>query len=428
MCGFFFTNNKSKCSDWNFEDILQRGFSHEEFFHNDVYAIQSVLPCVNETVDFSLFNTTDYIFLYTGEIYNYNRSKFKNDTEQVLYDILNKNSNIHYNGMYAYVFYDKKSKEVIYRRDKTGQVPLFIYEKNNHLIISTTIKSIVKTIKALPNKQSLELWKTSKHFIFNDTPWQDIYAVIPCSNELYYYNSNIKDIFKKLKPDYYTYLKSASINSGGIDSGIVSKWFGEFSVAINHVTKDYISNKLDFAFNVCEKEWVQYVDEFIEKTYLFPYTWSWVGYYILGKKLKDKVNVLYTGEGADEIFGGYPDYEAGIRTPYSKPFPIDENNLLVSNKLLDQKYFIPISAMGANLALGCFTIEPRSPFLDRRILNNKSFIYENNKKTLKIYYEELYGCLPPPKQGFAGFPDEYGRKKTWKDACFEKILNIARLS
>lgn len=425
MCGFFFTNKKSLCGPCEFEDVLQRGIEHTEIVHKDIFAIQSILPTIQNSIDFSIYDTPDYIFLYTGEIYNYDRTCHTNDTQQVVNDILSNRSIDHYNGMYAFVFYNKKTEEIIYRRDKTGQIPLFVYKQNDHIILSNTIKSIVKCTGARPNDYSLELWNQSKHFIYEQTPWQNIFSVNPQSTEVEHSNNlTVGNLFEQMQPYYRSYLKSASVNSGGVDSGIVSKWFGDFEVAIDHVGKDFVSNNLDFAYRVSQDEWCNYVNEFIEATYLFPYTWSWVGYYILGAKLKDSVNILYTGEGADEIFGGYPDYAKGIRTPYSKPFNIDESNLLVNNKLSDQKYFIPCSSMGANLALGCFTIEPRSPFLDRSILNNFRFRTEDNKASLKNYYKELYGIDPAPKQGFAGFPDEYGNSVSWKAACFNRLCSL----
>ena len=424
MCGFFFTNKKSKTKSWTFDDVKQRGFDYIEIEHEDCYALQSVMPTITDEINFSIYHTEDYIFLFTGEIYNFDRTKYTTDTQQVINDILNK-SDTAYNGMYAYVFYNKHTKELKYQRDKTGQIPLFVYDHDGHVILSNTIKSIVKAIQPNPNLKSLDLWKSSKHFIFEETPWQGIKCVQPFSEEQDHHSpAPIKTLFANIKPNYQSYLSSASINSGGIDSGIVSKWFGEFEVAINHIGKDFVSNHLDFAYNITESEWCDYVDQFIESTYLFPYTWSWVGYYILGSKLKNKVNILYTGEGADEIFGGYPDYAKRIRTPYSKPFAIDETNFLVNNKLSDQKYFIPTAAMGANLALGCFTIEPRSPFLDRTILNNLAFRNEDDKRTLKKYYEDLYEIQPAPKQGFGGFPDEYGKSTTWKTACFDKLSTL----
>ena len=422
MCGFYFSNRHPE-TDWTFADVTQRGFKSATFTGDDYFAIQSVLPCVNN-IDFTLYDTPSYLFLYTGEIYNYNRT-YNSDTEMMLDDLMNNRSISSYNGMYAYVLYDKKKKEIKYGRDKTGQIPLFVYNKNGHIVISNTVKSIVKTTDTSINYNSLDLWKTSKHFIFKETPWNDIYSVTPASTESCYSNLTVEQAFTDMQHEYTSALPSASINSGGIDSSIVSKWFGNFQIAINHIGKDFVSNHLDFAIDISEQQWCEYVDQFIEETYLFPYTWSWIGYYIIGKKLKGKFNILYTGEGADEIFGGYPDYQKGIRTPYSKPFIVDKNNLLISNKACDQKYFIPTAAMGANIALGCSTIEPRSPFLDRRIMNNQDFLYEDNKQTLREYYTHLYNIEPAPKQGFGGFPDEYGKNLTWKDACFNMLATKA---
>lgn len=435
MCGFYFSNKPLDCNH-DFHDVIQRGFRSKAFESEDYFAIQSVLPCVND-IDFNLYDSDNCLFLFTGEIYNYDRT-FKSDTEMFLNDLINDNDISHYNGMYAYVFFNKETKELKYGRDKTGQIPLFVYNKNGHIILSNTIKSIVKTTETKPNSNSLSLWKKSKHYIFYETPWQDIFSVEPNSIEIEYPHASVDSVLHNMKIDYKSKLPSASVNSGGIDSGIISKWFGEFNVAINHLGKDFVSSNLDFAFDVNEKQWCEYVDEFIEATYLFPYTWSWVGYYILGKRLHNKINILYTGEGADEIFGGYPDYAKGIRTPYSKPFEVDESNLLVNNKLSDQKYFIPTAAMGANLALGCFTIEPRAPFLDRRFMNDSINLKENNKKSLKDHYTFLYNQTPYPKQGFGGFPNEYYNHvfKTnidqfdsnvyWKKACYERVNEIRK--
>ena len=432
MCGFYYSNKQP--IDYDFADVLQRGFDYKVYSCDDYFAIQSVLPCVAMT-DWSLYDSKDYLFLYTGEIYNFDRV-FSSDTEQVFNDLINNNDIRHYNGMYAYVLYNKKTKQLRYGRDKTGQIPLFIYDHDGHIVISNTIKSIVKTVKTQPNINSLNLWKTSKHYIFRETPWQAIMSVEPYSEEPDYPHDTVDNTFRKMQDDYKSNLQSASVNSGGIDSGIVSRWFGDFQIAVNHIGKDFVSSNLDFALDVTQEDWCNYVDEFIEATYLFPYTWSWVGYYIMGKHLHNKVNILYTGEGADEIFGGYPDYAKRVRTPYSLPFPIDESNFLINNKLSDQKYFIPTAAMGANLALGCWTIEPRAPFLDRRFMNDKQNAYEDNKNSLKECYRRLYNKAPLPKQGFGGFPNEYynhvfgtnidsfDSNDFWKDAAYERLNSL----
>jgi hypothetical protein len=58
-------------------------------------------------------------------------------------------------------------------------------------------------------------------------------------------------------------------------------------------------------------------------------------------------------------------------------------------------------------------------------MNNQDFLYEDNKQTLREYYTHLYNIEPAPKQGFGGFPDEYGKNLTWKDACFTVLATKA---
>lgn len=450
MCGFYFTNNSISIYESDYSDVKERGLEYKIFEDNDFWAIQSILPCMSGKVNFNHIDTRDYSLFFVGELYNYDRENFDNEVE-----FLGKliSENIHnvgaINGMFSFVYYDKINKLFFVGRDRSGQIPLFFSLKDG-LTVSTTIKSMVKNLEVEVNPKALTKWKTSKHYIWNDTFWKDIQSV-PAGNVIIFSEDSIVNNFSiheqnyfnehtdvvsslfELKPLYTTPLKAVSIDSGGIDSGVISALFEELpKIALNHKGKDYISNKLDWAIEIDEETWCSAVDEFIEKTYTVPYTWSWVSYYILGKHLKNKYNVLYTGEGADEIFGGYPDYTKGIRSPYSLPFEESlHEDPVVNNKLLDQKYFIPTAVMGANLALGCSTIEPRSPFLDKRFFGNNNFLLDVGKKNLTALWE---GDIPV-KQGFAGFPGEYYKRRFnkdcditdnnyFKEACFDKLGSL----
>jgi len=139
--------------------------------------------------------------------------------------------------------------------------------------------------------------------------------------------------------------------------------------------------------------------------------------------------VLYTGEGADEIFGGYPDYPTGT-TPYSTN---PEHNALrntlynthtptVANKLLDQAVFVPVSCVGANLALGCHTVESRNPFLDVEIANNTVYREQIGKPELTEMFTQRFGN-PQPKQGFGGWPDEVS-DLLWPESCWNLVQRI----
>jgi hypothetical protein len=89
----------------------------------------------------------------------------------------------------------------------------------------------------------------------------------------------------------------------------------------------------------------------------------------------------------------------------------------VANKLLDQSVFVPTSTTGANLALGCHTVEPRNPYLDTAIANNRIYLPQTGKPELTDMFRERFG-EPKPKQGFGGWPDEVftedWRTGSWK--------------
>lgn len=439
MCGFFFTNN-NQLHDYDFSDVKQRGFTHFEFNYHNFYGIQSVLPSCSNT--YTNLETDTHILFYTGQVYNYDR-RYESDTayifDQLTQDIKNVNK---FNGMFAFVLLNKNTNEVVIGRDKTGQIPLFIYNKDS-LIVSNTIKSIVKNINTHISENILDTWLENKHYISLNTPWKDI-DEFP-SGYLYangkytkidghaYNTHNVLATLKDLKERYSSPLPSASIFSGGVDSSIISNIFNYDKVAINNLGKDYISNQLDCSIPVTEQEWCQHVIEFIKETYMIPYTWSWVSYYILGKHLKDKINVLFTGEGADEIFGGYPGYSQGEPTPYSG---FKKKNKPLENKLKDQEVFIPVASMGANIALGCNTIEPRSPFLDLEFLNNGTYVGSIGKPELIKIYKNMFNKDPLPKQGFSGFPNEFynfihntniysfDSDHYWKSACITAIKDL----
>ena len=442
MCGFFFTTDKDSLRDTGFEDVLQRGWNSFVYSHDAYHGIQSVLPAC--TGDTRLIDNKDVMFFYTGEIYNYREFGFDCDTDLVLDTLLNNKDQLgKFNGMFAFVLYIKSTDTLIIGRDKTGQIPLFIYNKDK-LIVSNTIKSIVKNVNTRVRPKAFDTWANHKHYISHQTIWEDINEFPPGQLWINGRYSNIAntehntigvlDTLRSIRLQYESPLPVATVNSGGVDSSIISKVWNTQEVSINHVGKDYISNNQSRAIEINETQWCEYVDRFIEDTYTVPYTWSWIGYYIMGEYLrKYQINVLLTGEGADEIFGGYPGYAQGVPTPYSG---FTEHNRPIENKLSDQKVFIPVAAMGANLALGCHTIEPRSPFLDSTFLNNENYRACVNKEELKSIYTHFYGKQPDPKQGFAGFPNEYynhvvgtnlaefENDNYWKEACLQTLRNL----
>ena len=447
MCGFFVSTHVNIPKD--FKDVTARGWETHEFSHGSYVAVQSQLPCYTGRVDFSYYETDEFIFSYTGEIYN-TPEQFANDT-QYMFACAVCDTYSQLNGQWAFALYSKLTNVVKIGRDPLGQIPLFASTQGG-ITVSNTLPSIVHTVQAQLDPNTLTRWHTAKHYTSAQTCWQGIRSVPPGTVTEYDVNGDTISVIRAdrqwhtteqdlhtvlldIKTAYTdTPLPTAAIASGGIDSTLVADVFDtRFNYAINHVGKDWVSNtvhELDipvFVLNVDQKEWCAALTDLIKDTYTIPYSWSWVGYYIIGAHCPECV--LYTGEGADEIFGGYPDYPTGT-TPYSTnpEHDVMRNTLYnkhtpaVANKLLDQSVFVPVSCIGANLALGCHTVEPRNPYLDTQIANNTVYRDTLNKTELTGMFRERFG-EPKPKQGFGGWPDSVS-DAAWPDSVWALVGRI----
>lgn len=430
MCGFFISTHVNIPK--HFEDVTARGWETHQFSHGSYTAVQSQLPCYTGRSDFSYYETDEFVFSYTGEIYN-TPTMYATDT-QYMFACAVCDTYSQLNGQWAFALYSKSTGRIKIGRDPLGQIPLFISTIDG-ITVSNTLPSIVHTVQAQLDPDTLGRWYTAKHYTSAQTCWHGIRSVPPGTVTEYDTAGNTHRVIRvdrtwhtteqdlhtvllDIKPLYTdTPLPTASIASGGIDSTIIADTFDtRFNYAVNHVGKDWVSNtvhKLDIevcVLNIDKTEWRDYLEALVRDTYTVPYSWSWVGYYIIGAHCPEPV--LYTGEGADEIFGGYPDYPTGT-TPYSvnPEHDIQRNQLYnthtptIANKLLDQSVFIPVSTTGANLALGCHTVEPRNPYLDASIANNTVYLSQTGKPELTEIFRERFG-EPKLKQGFGGWPDE----------------------
>ena len=436
MCGFFCTNLPNTPD--TFADVESRGWETREYSHREYVAVQSQLPCYTGELDFSHYECDDYIFSFVGEIYDVPPG-YASDTEYMRSCVIQQNyANI--NGQYAFVLYNKHNYHVTVGRDPLGQVPLFVHVDRG-VSAATTLPSMVQQLDARLDPFTIDRWCASKHYTSARTQWLGIDALEPGVINTYtlrgrlvtsarvpiqYHTDDVDavELLEELQPYYSTPLDSAHIVSGGIDSTVLAHtWGSTINIGLDHVGKDWVSNTLDRfhqipvdVHEISEAEWSEAAESFIAETYTIPYSWSWVGYYILGERTT--ANVLYTGEGADEIFGGYPDYATGT-TPYStNPEHADLRAALyaanpphTANKLLDTAVFVPVSTTGANLALGCYTVEPRNPYLDHRIVYNTIYRDHVHKPDLRAAFIDAFGdSRLQPKQGFGGWPDEFSRR------------------
>jgi len=297
--------------------------------------------------------------IYNGEIYNFEKIKeellasgyefdSRSDTEVVLkafhkWGIKSFNK---LNGMFAIVIFDRKKNLLYIARDKLGIKPLYYYHKEEKFIFASEIKSfnVLNEGKNKLNKSVLHEFMQYR-FIENPSTFLKDIKIFPpgvcCvidNKEVKYFNIEyIAPVVKRLMNDADTAelllleaIEKQMISdvplgfflSGGLDSSllvsIASKVFNKkvstFSVSFENyeysekyfqrlVVNDSKTDHYNFTSNH-----TNFIKDYILTTsnsnspHLIP---NFTQIFQLSTLAKDIVKVLMSGEGADEVFGGY---------------------------------------------------------------------------------------------------------------------------
>lgn len=315
------------------------------------------------------------VITFNGEIYNYKEIKseliskgyiFKSssDTEVLLNAYLEFGIECihHFIGMFAFAVYDSRTQETYIVRDRLGIKPLFFYSHNNGITFSSEIKAILRLESDAdfsPNESALSSYLSFRYPIKNDTFFKNIFS-LPAGHLIHINKAGNKNIIKywslneKLKEqqddrgeEFYILklreiLESAvkyrmisdvpigSFLSGGVDSSVITAimaknqsepintftvgfkedGFNEFSYA-KEVALRYKTNHREILLNA--NDYVSAMDDLIgfkDAPLSVP---NEVPLYLMSKELKKYITVVLSGEGADEIFGGYGRI---FRSPY----------------------------------------------------------------------------------------------------------------
>jgi len=314
--------------------------------------------------------------VYNGEVYNYKEIKkqlekkgykftTQTDTEVVLASYLEYGTNCveHFNGMWAFCVYDKRNKILFCSRDRLGQKPLYYYNKNGKFIFSSELKGILehKNLKinktANINKDALDLYFSmgcipSPYSIYNDVfklearqnlifdlrkkeitkKWN--YYDMPKYKPVYNKKKLVKEGRELLKDAVKLRMRSdvpvGAFLSGGLDSSTVvgvMKDFTDlsklhtFSIGFGgkydetqyiKIAKDHFKTKHHHS-SFTKKDFENLVDDY-SYVYDEPFgDYSGFPTYKLSDMAKKYVTVSLSGEGGDEIFGGYAEHVTGYR-------------------------------------------------------------------------------------------------------------------
>ena len=379
MCGFCgYINKKEKDSIKKMNDaIIHRGPDDESYYKDDFIAMGfrrlSIIdlkggrqPMTNE--DDSM------IITFNGEIYNFKEikedlikkgHKFKTnaDTEVILHGYEEYKEKIldKLRGMFAFAIWDKNNQKLFCARDHFGQKPFYYGIFNNTFMYASEIKSLLyhPDFKKEVNKDALKPYLTFQTSVLEETFFKGVYKLRPGHYLKYdlktnkietkeYYNINFKpkdQNFDKLvekiddtitKSIDYHIISDVPVGaylSGGIDSSYVVSYLKPdktFSVGFDYKNFNEVPMAKDLSdmLNIQNKNELINSDDFFESIDKVQYyadeptaNLSAVPLYFLSKLASKDVKVVLSGEGADELFGGYTSYDEDIKLKKYRKLP-----------------------------------------------------------------------------------------------------------
>ena len=341
------------------------------------------------------------ILTVNGEIYNHLaiREQLKgeyefqtgSDCEVIL--ALYRKKGIHFledlNGIFAFVLYDEEKDEYLVARDPIGVIPLYIGTDNaGHIMVASELKALegyaVHYEPFLPGHYYYSKEKKQVRWYVRD--WMEYDAVK--DNPV-----DISDLKRSLEAAVQRQLMSdvpyGVLLSGGLDSSIISAiakkyaakriendsktdaWWPQlhsFAVGLKGApdlkaakkVADYIGT-VHHEINYTVQEGLDAIRNVIYyiETYDVTTVRASTPMYLLARLNKSMgIKMVLSGEGADEVFGGYLYFH---KAPDAKAFHEETVRKIGKLYLYD--------CLRANKSLSAWGVEGRVPFLDKEFLD-----------------------------------------------------------
>lgn len=309
------------------------------------------------------------VIVLNGEIYNFPEIKenlqkkghifyTNTDTEVIvhLYEDLAEDCLHELNGMFAFAIWDNNNDKLFLARDRIGIKPLHYTTVNNQLIFASEIKAILRhpSVKKKLSLKSLSKYLTFEYIPAPDTIYEDIKKLLP-GHFLVYSNKNIKlspywnldytpekdkdrseedyakelrELLKKsVKRELISDVPLGAFLSGGIDSSSIVAFMSELSPG-NVKTFSIGFEEASFDESAYAEKVARYFGTQHYQQILSPdVTWklipkiieildepfgdaSIIPTYLLSEFTRKHVTVSLSGDGGDELFAGYPTYQA----------------------------------------------------------------------------------------------------------------------
>ena len=317
------------------------------------------------------------VLIFNGEIYNFKdlkkelekkKHKFKTNTDSEViihgYEEYGDKLPNKLRGMFAFVIYNKKTKEIFGARDYFGIKPLYYYKKDKEFMFGSEIKSFLSNpnFEKEFNNDALESYLSFQYSSLTETFFKNVFKLPPAhyfkfkdgklkitrywmpkfeydnTKDLDYWVDSIKETMKEsVNAHKISDVEVGSFLSSGIDSSYVVSLANVDKTFTVGFSEDKKYNEISYAKELSDSLGIENIskiitsDEFFEKIEDIQYHLdepvadaSAIALYFVSNIASKHVKVVLSGEGADELFTGYNVY----REPYEMkiydriPFPI----------------------------------------------------------------------------------------------------------
>ena len=372
MCGIVGfvdkTKNKDKTIKKMADLIKHRGPDSDGYYTDEDVAIGfrrlSIIDLGNGSQP--IYNEKkDKLVFFNGEIYNYkflredleakgHKFSTNTDTEVLLhgYEEYQEELLSMLRGMFAFVIYDIKNKELFGARDFYGIKPFYYALMKDSFMFGSEIKSFLAhpSFKKELNRDMLEQYLTFQYSVGEDTFFKNVYKLRPghyfkykndkLTIDKYYeiefspnndksledWTKDIRELLDdSIKAHKISDVEVGSFLSSGVDSSLIAA-LSDVDKTFTVGFEDKRYSEIDYAKDLSKNIKVKNISKVITKEEYFkkfpeiqyymdepladP---SAIALYFVANLASKHVKVSLSGEGSDEIFGGYNIYHE----PYS---------------------------------------------------------------------------------------------------------------
>ena len=316
------------------------------------------------------------VLVFNGEIYNYQELREElaaaghvfvsnTDSETLVHGFEEWGESLvdRLRGMYAFAIWDTRRKRLFAARDIFGIKPLYYAQMNGTLMFASEIKAFMEHPKfdKIFNEDALGNYLSFQFVPTNETFFKGVFCLQP-GHYFTYENGEMK-ITRYFEPDFtrdntksfeevvdeveavmkesvekhkISDVEVASYLSSGVDSSYLT-WLGQvdhtFTVGFDEGQYSEIQDAKEFAASINMENDAKVItpDEYWDKLSDIQYYMdepvadpAAIALYFLSEEASKKVKVVLSGEGSDELFGGYNIYcEPLEHTAFNKiPFGI----------------------------------------------------------------------------------------------------------